>query len=249
MRALYTWSEPNPAGAAEVHDELGRGLWGLAGAGGALLLSYVLIVVRSRGRRGEHRGGRRDAGALGPVEDERRPLFWLAWVVGTLVTASMYLVLLVAAAERPTTADFIVFTLFPIPAMLGSACSTDAAANAAVVLTAAASMTLLLTVDGHRDGRVCVDAVVRHGLAVVHHVVIDAVWWAPSNTGTPSASGHGWPRPSAPRSTRPSADETKLVRRRGPFAVSWRPSPSIARATRHSGSGPRRPSRARAKRR
>ena len=128
----------------------GETLWGVAGAaGGALLLSYALIVRSFVAPDGAATTSRADQARVmwGRWASERRPVFWLAWTVGTLVTASMYLVLLAAAAEDPGLKDFLVFGLFPLPAMLWSygVLKADAAvANTAVVLTAAASMTLLL---------------------------------------------------------------------------------------------------------
>lgn len=258
-RGLYIGDGASPTGgrgrrtAMAVDAAL---LWSLAGASGAvLLLSYALIAWFARGQ-----AGKPDVQAVlwGRWTDRLPGRSLALWVAGTLVTAAMYLVLLVAATEGPTLVDVIIFSVFPLVACVWSCgvLTADAAtANLGVVLTAAASMTLLLTVDGRRGHVSAAVQWIAAAWIVAHHVVIDAIWWAPSGassgSGTRSSGLTKWLATRIEKlglvlfgSTRTSArspDETKLeiVAAWALFAVSWVPvAVSLARATRHSGTEP-----------
>ena len=130
---------------------------------------------------------------------QTRVLKRIGWTALTLVTATAYLVLLVAASDNPTMWDTIIFCAFPVVAVfwpisvigLVKNVPVDQRrqhANAAVVATAAASMFLLLTVDGRRSDVPAWLQWVCAGWVVVHHLVIDGIWWP----AAPVSPGDSW---------------------------------------------------------
>lgn len=123
----------------------------------------------------------------------------IGWTLLTLVTVVSYLVLLVAASAKPTTRDVVIFSAFPCVAIMwpigviGHTKNVPADvrrqhANAAVIATAAASMFLLLTVDGRRSSVLPGFQWACAAWVVGHHLVIDGIWWP----AAPAAPNDSW---------------------------------------------------------